>query len=37
VFLIFGSGKVVIPGASNVETGAEGFKILKSRIKELLG
>lgn len=37
VFLVFGSGKVVIPGASDVETGAEGFELLKSRIEDLLG
>lgn len=36
VFLIFGSGKVVIPGASDVKTGTEGFEILKSLIEDLL-
>lgn len=36
VFLVFGSGKVVIPGASDVETGTEGFEILKLRFEDLL-
>jgi len=36
VFLIFGSGKVAIPGASDVETGTKGFEILKSLIEDLL-
>lgn len=36
VFLIFGSGKVVIVGASDAETGSRGFVTVKSRIEEFL-
>ncbi len=36
VFLIFGSGKVVITGSSDLEIATRGFEKLSNRLKELL-
>jgi transcription initiation factor TFIID TATA-box-binding protein len=37
VFLIFGSGKVVITGSPDVETATEGFKKVSERLKQTIG
>ncbi|NHN60455.1 MULTISPECIES: TATA-box-binding protein [Halorussus] len=37
VFLIFGSGKVVITGSPDVETAVEGFQKVTERLKQTVG
>ena len=37
VFLIFGSGKVVITGSPDVETATEGFEKMSERLKQIIG